>query len=229
VFDEAVRELRAQLLRCRRILGKLPDTAGGGNTTTIWARAVRQVVDEFGIARNFSAQEPTNPVYIQHIRDAKARGEEWAQLYSDQPNPAVQPDPKWASRKIMAPAGTTAYIDLLTDSISAVERNYDPVKFYTEDRSGILNYPNDVITWQAWHPGYVDYYVYRLGERVNRPRAQQFVVGRTQDVAAMCDPRLKNWITANRIELINFRDALYGTNEYQLHLRRSGRTDLIPA
>ncbi len=33
VFDEAVLELRAQLMRCLKILGRAPDTAGGGNTS----------------------------------------------------------------------------------------------------------------------------------------------------------------------------------------------------
>jgi predicted glycoside hydrolase/deacetylase ChbG (UPF0249 family) len=131
-------------------------------------------------------------------------------------------DPKWASRKIIAPGGQIATLELLTDSVSAVEAKYDPVLFYTEDRAGILKLPPDMIATQAWHPGYVDYHVYRLGERLNRPRAQQFVVGRTQDVAALCDPRLKQWIRQHRIELVNFRDALYGTREYQNHLRQVG-------
>ena len=100
--------------------------------------------------------------------------------------------------------------------------------FYTQDRTGILTTPADVITWQAWHPGYVAYYVYRLGERVNRARAQQFVVGRTQDVAAMTDPRLRDWIKTNRIELINFRDALHGTREFQNHHKAIG-SDLAMA
>ena len=99
---------------------------------------------------------------------------------------------------------------------------YDPVLFYTEDRAGILEYPEDVIITQSWHPGYLDYYVYRLGERGNRARAQQFVVGRVQDVAALCDVRLRNWIKENNIELINTRDALYGTREYQNHLKVIG-------
>mgnify|MGYP001074003272 CR=1 FL=1 len=86
----------------------------------------------------------------------------------------------------------------------------------------IESYPEDVIITQSWHPGYVDYYVYRLGERGNRARAQQFVVGRVQDVAALCDVRLKNWMKENRIELVNFRDALYGTREYQNHLKLTG-------
>jgi predicted glycoside hydrolase/deacetylase ChbG (UPF0249 family) len=221
VFDEAVLELRAQLNRCARILGKVPDTAGGGNPATPWGRAVKQVNDEFGIAYGFSANQPTPANYQKKINDAQKAGEEWAKYYPAQASPGSPADPKWASRKITS-AGTSAFIDLLTDSVAEVEKNYDAVKFYTEDRSGILKQPPDVITWQAWHPGYVDYYVYRLGERVNRARAQQFVVGRTQDVAAMRDPRLKNWIKSNRIELVNFRDALYGTRDFQNHLAAIG-------
>ena len=222
VFDEAVTELRAQLDRCNRILGKVPDTGNAGNNNSPWGRAVRRVSDEYGLVYNFSGQPATMESYQKHVNDAQKAGEEWAKYYAANPSPATKADEKWQSRKIMAAAGTNAYVNLLTDSISKVEKEYDPVLFYTEDRAGILKYPPDVITWQAWHPGYVDYYVYRLGERVNRARAQQFVVGRTQDVAALTDVRLKNWIKANRIELVNFRDALYGTRDYQNHLRVSG-------
>jgi predicted glycoside hydrolase/deacetylase ChbG (UPF0249 family) len=211
VFDQAVRELRAQLNKCLRILGRVPDTGNGGNDRTPWGRAIRQVADEFGLAYNFSGSAPTLEKYQQKVNAAQKAGDEWAKYYSATPSPGGKADERWASRNIFTPAGTNAYIDLLTDSISSVEKNYDPVLFYTEDRSGILKYPEDWTFVQAWHPGYVDYYVYRLGERVNRARAQQFVVGRTQDVAALCDPRLRNWIKANRIELVNQRDALYGT------------------
>jgi predicted glycoside hydrolase/deacetylase ChbG (UPF0249 family) len=226
VPEQALMELRAQLARCARILGKVPDTGGGGNLNSPWGRALRQVHDESGIAYGFSSNPPTMEKYQKKVNDAQKAGEEWAKYYSATPSPATKADEKWASRKIIAAAGTNAYIDLLTDSISRVEKEYDPVLFYTEDRAGILKYPPDVITWQAWHPGYVDYYVYRLGERVNRARAQQFVVGRTQDVAALCDVRLKSWIKEHRIELVNFRDALYGTREYQNHLRTVG-SDLV--
>ena len=244
VFEEALMELRAQLERCVKILGKVPDTGGGRRSTSPWGRAVSQVTDEFGLVNNFTIIPPPNAVfeafrdkYIKHIRDAQQAGEEWAKYYSvgtpgaggaggrgGAPNAGGQggPDPRFADRKIINPAGTFAYIDLLTDSISKVEKEYDPVLFYTEDRAGILKYPEDMIIVQSWHPGYVDYYTYRLGERANRARAQQFVVGRIQDVAAMCDPRLKNWIKQNRIELVNMRDALYGTDEYQNHLKVIG-------
>jgi predicted glycoside hydrolase/deacetylase ChbG (UPF0249 family) len=222
VYDEAVRELRAQLQRCAKILGRVPDTGGKENATTVWGRAVKQVVAEFGIAHNFTASERVDPAYYAKIKQAQANGEEWAKYYSATPPAPITPDPEWADRKIVSAGSAQAWIDLLTDSVGSLERNYDPVRFYTEDRGGILRYPTDVITWQAWHPGYVDYYVYRLGERVNRPRAQQYVLSRTQDVAALTSPRLREWIKSNRIELINFRDALYGRDEYQQHLKAIG-------
>lgn len=222
VFDEAVKELRAQLDRCVMILGRVPDTGGGGRGNSVWGKACIQVQDDYGLPYNFTGQPATNDEYVKKIRDARKKGEEWAKFYSVDPSPERVPDAKWASRKIINAAGTTAYIDLLTDNVSEVEAKYDPVLFYTEDRAGILKYPDDVITTQSWHPGYIDYFVYRLGERGNRARAQQFVVGRVQDVSALCDVRLKNWIKQNRIELVNFRDALYGTREYQNHLRLAG-------
>ena len=42
---------------------------------------------------------------------------------------------------------------------------------------------------------------------------------RTEDVAALTSPVLRQWIRVHKIELINFRDALYGTHEYQNYLR----------
>lgn len=221
-YDEAVRELRAQLERCIRVLGRVPDSGGGGNDRSPWGKAIKQIAGEFGYAYNFTSEPATNPAYNAYIEAARKRGEEWAKYYTTTGRPAVTADEKWLNRKIVNVAGTTAYIDLLTDSVSAVEAKYDPVLFYTEDRAGILKYPEGTVARQSWHPGYVDYYVYRLGERANRARAQQFVIGRTQDVAALCDDRLKNWIKQNLIELVNTRDALYGTREYQNHLRLIG-------
>ena len=221
-FEEAVTELRAQLIRCDRILGRVPDTGSAGNDRSPWGRAVKQVTEEFNLVYNFSSQSPTPEYYYKHIKDAQDRGEEWAKYYSSKPDTGAQADAKWASRKITTLSGTAAFIDLLTDSVASVEKNYDPVKYYTEDKFGILKTPMDVITWQAWHPGYLDYYAYRLGERVNRARAQQFVVSRPQDASAMMDPRLHNWIRENKIELVTFRDALYGTSEYQNHLKAVG-------
>jgi len=46
------------------------------------------------------------------------------------------------------------------------------------------------------------------------------------DVSAMCDVRLRSWIKQNNIELVNYRDALYGSDEYQNHLKATG-SDLV--
>lgn len=54
---------------------------------------------------------------------------------------------------------------------------------------------------------------------MNRARARQFTVNRTQDVAALRDKRLHDWVRDNGIELVNQRDALFGTREFQNHLR----------
>lgn len=221
VYEEALTELRAQLVRCDKILGKVPDTGNAGNVATAWGKAMRQICEEFGIVTNYSSSAATDPAYQKHINDARDRGEEWAKYYPSRPSPGNKAADKWASRKIYV-AGSNAFQPLLTDSISSVEKNYDPVLFYTEDHSGILKTPMDYINWQAWHPGYIDYYAYRLGERVNRARAQQFVISRVQDSWAMRDVRLRNWLKENKIELVNARDALYGTSEFQNHLKATG-------
>ena len=36
---------------------------------------------------------------------------------------------------------------------------------------------------------------------------------------ALCSSELREWVEKNNIELVNFRDALYGTKEYQNHLK----------
>ena len=39
---------------------------------------------------------------------------------------------------------------------------------------------------------------------------------------ALCDSRLSDWIVDNGVELVNYHDALFGTREYQNHLRGTG-------
>jgi predicted glycoside hydrolase/deacetylase ChbG (UPF0249 family) len=223
-YDEALSELRAQVKRCVDILGKVPDTCGAGGSSP-WNRAVLEIADEYGIAHDFAVKKGTDPRVAERIRAAKERGEKWADYYQIE-NPERMKDQspmeRWKSRNIVIADGGLAYIDLLTDSVAWVEEQYDPVLYYTEDRAGLLKYGDEIITEQSWHPGYIDYYVYRLGERMNRPRARNFVVCRAQDVAALCSPRLRAWVKENNIELVNFRDALYGTREYQNYLKVSG-------
>ena len=127
VQEEAVeRELRAQLDRCLRILGRVPDSGGGARGSLRVGRAVKQVSDEYGLVYDFASSPATNEKYVEKIAAAQKAGEEWAKHYSATPSPAVTADKKWADRKIITAAGTTAYIDLLTDSISKVEETTIP-------------------------------------------------------------------------------------------------------
>ena len=201
VFAEALAECHAQIERCVRILGRAPDVTGGSRANeAAFGRAMRQVCDEYGIAYNAT------------IYPGPSDGMPWT----------APADPRWASRKIyhLGPRHPqNATQALLTDSLTAQEE-YDPASFYLNDPSHMLELGADEVMMTALHPGYVDYYVYRLGDY--GPQARNFILARPLDVEALCSDRLKNWIRQNRVELVNFRDALYGTREYQNHLRATG-------
>jgi len=92
----------------------------------------------------------------------------------------------------------------------SIRMEYDPIKYYVDDEANILD-KNIVIT--AWHPGYLDEYV------LSESRLKE---SRVVDVKALCSEELKQWIVDHSVELVNHRDALYGTNEYQNHLRNMG-------
>lgn len=197
VFEEALAECRAQLERCVKILGRAPDTGSArGNST--FSRAMQQACDEYGLVGNFMTQ-------------LNAEGFLPAGML---PMPVEE---RWASRKIIAPSPMDAVKELMGDSLSGIEA-YNPILFYTEDRGKFSEMPEDCTVMTAWHPGYVDYYVYRLGDY--GPLARNFITARTVDVMALCSDELKNWIKEKGVELVNFRDALYGTREYQNHLRQ---------
>lgn len=204
-FEEALAECRAEMELCVRVLGRAPDVGGSMlPVDTVFGRALMQVHEEYHIVTDFMGKDLGGP---DRREDAKG---------------------KWADRKIYA-RGIWEYCrplrerplmqDGWTDSISALTA-YDPIRFYTEDESGLLQVEKDSITVHAWHPGYVDYYVYRRGDYSAQARCFKDI--RTVDVHALCSESVKDWIRENRIELVNMRDALYGTKEYQNHLRAIG-------
>jgi predicted glycoside hydrolase/deacetylase ChbG (UPF0249 family) len=195
-LDEAIAECRAEMERCVKILGKAPDTTEF--PASIIGQAVKQVSDEYGIVYEFANKRHTPP---------------------GGPTKISKPSERWASRKIHVLDPKSAYAELLTDSVTDVEK-YDPVNYYLEDRCHLADFPEDAVVEQSWHPGYLDYFVYRQGDP--GPFARNFTLGRVIDVEALCSDRLKNWIKEKQIELVNFRDALYGTREYQNHLRLIG-------
>lgn len=75
----------------------------------------------------------------------------------------------------------------------------------------------DKIFVRSQHPGYLDAQILQ---------ESSCTIQRVKDVTVLCSEELKKWIRDNNIELINVRDALYGTQEYQNYLRFIG-SDLL--
>ncbi len=200
-YDELIREMRAQIELCLSILGKTPDTAGVmGPQDTIFNRAKRQIVEEYGMITDFTYRANRDP--------------ETGKFTVTEPA-----DKRWAAGKVFWMGPGPAYQDLQTDSIKAMAA-YDPVKYYTEDRGHTAELPEDGVYGQAWHPGYVDYYMCRLGD--HGPQARNFIECRPLDMHALCSDEIKAWIRENKVMLMSFTDALYGRQDYQNHLRNIG-------
>lgn len=201
-FEEAelIAEMHAQIELCIGVLGKAPDTSEiliRGAQPTKFAKAKMKTCDEYGIIYDFASRVRWNGAGFDF-------------------GPVGQ---RWKDRKIFWMEPGPAYAELRSDSIAEIGK-YDPVKYYTEDRGKTALLPSDAITGQAWHPGYVDYYMCREGD--HGPNARKFLECRPLDVHALCSEELKRWVKENRVELMNFRDAMYGTREYQNHLRNIG-------
>ena len=63
------------------------------------------------------------------------------------------------------------------------------------------------------HPGYLDEHIY-LESRCN--------IHRLEELRGCIHPDVKKWIIDNKIELLNQRDVMTGSHEYQDHLREIG-------
>jgi chitin disaccharide deacetylase len=192
VFEQALMELRAQIDRCVSVLGKAPDTGGAASNNSPFVKALTQVCEEYGIASNFTKSQSAS---------GGSRTSE-----------------RWAGRNIYNMSGSGSNYKTLssTDSMAELDK-VDNIKELLESR---LDYKENDYVVSIYHPGYLDYFVYRLGDYGST--AKNFLLIRLQDVESLCSDRLKNWIKENRIELSNFRDALYGTREYQNHLKAIG-------
>lgn len=85
---------------------------------------------------------------------------------------------------------------------------YDPVVKIKK-----VTWTGDEIWRVGGHPGFLDDYV--LAE-------SSCNIHRVKDVIAVTSQELKNWIVSEGVELVNQRDVIYGTSEYQDHLKAIG-------
>ena len=210
--EEVLLELRTELNRCLDIMGNVPAyCASTYPETTPFGRAMAQINREYGIITNFMGQGGTMklPSFLKLPPDAE--------LQMDRSAFAPKPvDERWKDRKIFSSTngGGHSPTDLLADAVAT-----DPVKDFLDGADELL--AHDDYTWfTAWHPGYLDHYVIREGD--HGFAAKNFLLSRPIDAEALCDQRLKDWIAEKGIELVNFHDALFGTRQYQNHLRSIG-------
>lgn len=73
-----------------------------------------------------------------------------------------------------------------------------------------LNWEEEEIFMYGWHPGYCDDYI--LEESTCN-------IHRCKELQAALSQEFKKWIIENQIELVNQKDVLNGTSEFQDHLK----------
>ncbi len=189
VFEEALIECRAQIEKCIRVIGRVPDTTGNVSDGNPVDRAKKQVCDEYGIAYGFVSQP-----------------------FSPRMGRASEALEKYKNLDIFMPVQHESVFKILYAEYANDRRNYDPVRYFVEDPDHLQDH---AIAITAWHPGYLDDFVYR-------DSSTHFNLARPQDVEALTSDAIKQWIKDKKIELINHRDAILGTSEYQNHLKAIG-------
>lgn len=204
-YDEAVYECCTQVDRCIDILGRAPDvgvdmlhTPWGGEPGP-FGKALTAVSKKYGMAVNYGSRLHRDPEtnVITH-------------------GPV---DERFKDKLFIADNWNLGGLEL-QETFRGVHDRYDGVDWLLMDTMKIHELPEGAALMHGFHPGYVDYYVAHLGDY--GPMAPLVTLTRAYDVEALCSQRLHDWILENNIELCNIRDALYGTHEYQNHLRAIG-------
>lgn len=105
-----------------------------------------------------------------------------------------------------------AHLNIIS-SAAAIKASYKFEDYKDYDALGrmvSLKWEGKEIYLYGWHPGYCDDHI--LAESTCN-------IHRCAELQAALSEEFKNWVIDNQIELINVRDALHGTNEFQNHLK----------
>ena len=193
---ELTAELTAEVDLFLRHMGRVPDCSGTGRPGTVMEAASRTVCERFGIPYDCSGR--IGP-------DGTLHG----------------PSEKWKLVKLVMVNQPSHPVYLCRTAEDSTIRNctYDPLGYMLRDEQHILDLECGMM---AWHPGYLDDYMYEDATYFYEGNRRFFEGSMLRDVTALCSPELRRWIRENRVELISVRDALYGTHEYQNHLRAIG-------
>ena len=124
----------------------------------------------------------------------------------------IAPSDKYRDLDIYFPSDINSLKYVHQDSAAELTK-YDPVQYYIDDPDNMKAHKVSVM---PWHPGYTDEFIFRI---YDNPLLNSV---RSRDIEALCSDRMKKWIRDNKVELVNYRDAIFGTREYQNHLKAIG-------
>lgn len=203
-YEEAFAEFEAEILRCQRILGRVPAytaTIGGDNNAT---KAINAVCDKYGIVRGFM----TGIIGKEFMPD----------LPEDKRT--MPADEKWLDRGILCPPAPFVGCIFSNDLHEILKYGELSKNYYIEDPDGLFTREDYQTIVTVWHPGFVDDYQVNEGE----PGifARHFDSVRYHDINTLCSKEYQDWICDKKIELVSFTDAMYGTRDYQNHLLEIG-------
>ena len=106
------------------------------------------------------------------------------------------------------------YKDLKLFSANAFPPTYDLAHFHEYDpiktMTGLKWTDAEETFFYGWHPGYCDSHI--MAESTCN-------LHRCKELEAAVSRELKDWVIREKIELVNQRDVLYGTREFQDHLK----------
>ena len=116
-------------------------------------------------------------------------------------------DPKYASAgyAVFKPASTDTAERRASFDLSYF-KDYDP-----ESKIMQITWDKYPILMTGGHPGFLDEYILK---------ESSCTIHRVKDCEAACSNKVKQWIIDNKIELVNQKDAIYGTHEFQDHLKQ---------
>lgn len=191
-YEDAYKEFEAQMALCYSILGKYPDVAGTNNEDIPMERAFKDICDKYNIVTGY---------FYANNQPQQKLGES-TQEYQKRLQTAIKlPDDKWKHLNIIScPINVGGNYDLVNFN------NYKPIIPMTDLKWS----DKEEIYFYGWHPGFLDAHIFQESTSS---------IHRVKEYVDALSDEYKNWIINNHIELINFRDALYGTNEYQDHLK----------
>ena len=194
-YEDAYKEFEAEVNLCYEYLGRYPDIASISREDIPLEKAFRDIIEKYGIVKDY---------FLANHQRMRKIGEDLDSYNRSITMNAATCDPKWQDRHIIScPIATAGSYDL------KVFDKYNPMIPMTD----LVWTEREEIYFYGWHPGYVDDHI--LKESTS-------TLHRIKENICALSKEYHDWIVENEIELINFKDALYGTNEFQNHLKDIG-------